>query len=581
MIFDITIERYVMKIFLQRVAAAMIVFALMIAFVPPAAFAEGSDTGQDRAMSKINELVGLLDGTYFTTDRKKCTSNGSTRCLNTEVVKCSWFEELFGYTVKASQLAYQYRPDGVLGPSGGYSCYGFANFAMWYVFAESNTAIVGSKVTKVSAGKSPKFDYATLSSYARPGDIIRIRDHRYSASSSNGHSVMFVSCDKSGVTVLDSNYVDDNLVKLHTITYSSKYGGRAVSNCSVTITRASNYDTVTGGTTYAGTPEGAEHSKIEFSDVASPTVLHEGEAFGLSGKISSYFLLDSVKCEIIDAGTGEAYDEYTEHLVTKTLDIAKSNINYLIKFGNLPTGTYRMKLTATDIKKTVAEWTSLDFSVVGAEHECVFEISKMTPIENSEESEILCTCLLCGAQKLEIKKPHEVEICPVIIAEDARLFAGESVEISITAGASNLETLEFTLDAPEGFTLSEKAVTVKFEPAADVKKQVIKLLVTVDKSIPPGEYEITPVCDGSFTVPAKITVKQVIVGDMNADGELNAEDSIYLLYHVYFKSDYPIHYPADCDGDGEENSGDAIYLLYHVYFRNDYPLYPEKNTQGE
>jgi hypothetical protein len=66
-----------------------------------------------------------------------------------------------------------------------------------------------------------------------------------------------------------------------------------------------------------------------------------------------------------------------------------------------------------------------------------------------------------------------------------------------------------------------------------------------------------------------------IRGDMDQDGDVDSDDSIYLLYHVLFKGEgYPIIQPADIDGNNKVNVNDAIYLLNSVIFGNtEYPLF--------
>ncbi len=71
------------------------------------------------------------------------------------------------------------------------------------------------------------------------------------------------------------------------------------------------------------------------------------------------------------------------------------------------------------------------------------------------------------------------------------------------------------------------------------------------------------------------TTDEYILGDVNADGIVDNNDAIYLLYHTIFgESDYPVNQPCDFNGDGIVDNNDAIYLLYHTIFGDaDYPLF--------
>lgn len=66
-----------------------------------------------------------------------------------------------------------------------------------------------------------------------------------------------------------------------------------------------------------------------------------------------------------------------------------------------------------------------------------------------------------------------------------------------------------------------------------------------------------------------------IRGDMDQDGDVDSDDSIYLLYYVMFKGvGYPINQPADMDGNNKVNVNDAVYLLNSIIFGStDYPLF--------
>lgn len=65
-----------------------------------------------------------------------------------------------------------------------------------------------------------------------------------------------------------------------------------------------------------------------------------------------------------------------------------------------------------------------------------------------------------------------------------------------------------------------------------------------------------------------------IVGDIDADGTIGANDAIYLLYNIFFgEGSYPLMQDCDFNNDGVKNANDAIYLLYYVFFgQSQYPI---------
>ncbi len=162
------------------------------------------------------EKLGADDGTaYFTVNRKACSSvrkssHGCTNCNVADIVQASWFKNLFGdvnvnyfptHDVNSSRRAYH-----------GKSCFGFACFAQWYLFADSaDEDVIGQRVATI------KFNKANVQKYVLPGDVIRV----------NGHSVVVYSVEEDGIVVVDSNWNTGNqlncVVQKHLIKYTSSY----------------------------------------------------------------------------------------------------------------------------------------------------------------------------------------------------------------------------------------------------------------------------------------------------------------------------------------------------------------------
>jgi hypothetical protein len=77
-----------------------------------------------------------------------------------------------------------------------------------------------------------------------------------------------------------------------------------------------------------------------------------------------------------------------------------------------------------------------------------------------------------------------------------------------------------------------------------------------------------------ITAVYKTSVVEYILGDVDNNKVVDANDAIYLLYHVMLGSEkYPVNQAADYNGDGKTDTNDAIYLLYYVMLGSEkYPL---------
>ncbi len=214
------------KILISMLLCAVMVLGMTPCLsMPSFAYTEPSSVSVDTVSSKANELLSLLggNGSYFTCSKSYCKSpresgHSCSNCLTSNIVTKSWFTNLFG-SVSTSQFPIQYYPNGGEGSRAGYSCHGFANFAMWYIFKTNTSDIVNSKNMGTYNLTSANFD-----TYVWPGDVIR---------TSSGHSMLVLSWNSNNYTVIDSNYTGANCqVHIGTRNYSS--------GTKFTISRASN-----------------------------------------------------------------------------------------------------------------------------------------------------------------------------------------------------------------------------------------------------------------------------------------------------------------------------------------------------
>ena len=187
----------------------------------------GTDVSAASVQTKLDRLRELLVGKYFTVNQQACTHGprGTCKnCKNSNVIATSWFKNLFG-TVSVNNFPEHYNVNGGQFYATAWECAGFAAFAGWYIFADSNS----EKIKVIDANPSNRsFNYSTMQAYAKPGDILRL-DKKSNGQS--GHSVILVSFDSNGITVIDCNYVGRSLVGYHSHIRYSSYNYVAISRC--------------------------------------------------------------------------------------------------------------------------------------------------------------------------------------------------------------------------------------------------------------------------------------------------------------------------------------------------------------
>ncbi len=182
----------------------------------------------DYFLEKI-EKIAQEDGTvYFTVNKQACKvgrgglfGHGNSdnpcsndNCLISNVIKASWFKELFGELNSVGLFprhAYSATGDNY----NGYSCFGFACFLQWYLYADT---IDEEQFGDVRVEEF-KFNKENVKKYAKPGDSIRV----------NGHSFIVYEVQDDGIMAVDCNWDIGNgncAVEKHLVPYDhEKYAG--------------------------------------------------------------------------------------------------------------------------------------------------------------------------------------------------------------------------------------------------------------------------------------------------------------------------------------------------------------------
>ena len=162
---------------------------------------------------RIATLGEMLEGKYFTVNQKGCRvyerGHKCANCLSKTISEQKWFMDMFGSGIDPTrQFPRTYYSNGTTGSRYGWSCYGFAGFAEWYIFKNDNTDVVD-----VTYEGTYSFNYENCSKYIQTGDLLRLNDT---------HSAIAINATEEGLMVLDCNYVGDYncMVSTHLLDYS-------------------------------------------------------------------------------------------------------------------------------------------------------------------------------------------------------------------------------------------------------------------------------------------------------------------------------------------------------------------------
>lgn len=225
----------------RKILSAIITLCMVVTLIPcftgnvNAASAAAID--KTTALSRVTQLQ-QLSGYYFTNNGQRCPNTNDVHHSNSYCTNCnpkavmlnnsnvkSLIKKYKGYNIDSS-FNFSNLPWSATCSD---SCFGFANFAMWYVFSNNKT----DKVS-YSTYKTATFNSRNMHGIAKPGDVIRLND---------SHSAMVISTTSTGVRVIQSNWgtgndYQANRISVDTINYNNSY----YSNKKLIIYRAKNYN---------------------------------------------------------------------------------------------------------------------------------------------------------------------------------------------------------------------------------------------------------------------------------------------------------------------------------------------------
>ena len=220
---------------MKRTVSFLLVLVICCVVFPQTSFAATTprSVNVNEAEEKIYELFNILgDGSYFTVNQKTCcevreSGHGCSNCSLKTIIAQTWFKNKFG-TLSTDLFPKTYYSNTNSWEPSGRSCFAFATFAEWYIYASSNT----DKVTTQCVGTF-KYNYDGVSANIRVGDLIRLQETKGSTS---GHSAIVISYNESGVKVLDCNGTGKNCeVHIRTIKYSSAYNYYVISRATNSV----------------------------------------------------------------------------------------------------------------------------------------------------------------------------------------------------------------------------------------------------------------------------------------------------------------------------------------------------------
>lgn len=175
---------------LKKILPLMLSIVIIVGIVPiasvPVSAATTSNTVETITLStvlnRINDLKSKLNKNFFTVSGNPCIPDKSDlangyhgecrynepgNCKNENVISAEWFENLMGVENIPTSIS---NVPGIGVTSSAWTCAGFANYAVWYLFKTSNTDKIS--VNKVYTDIPVTIENISL---LKPGDGVRTK----------------------------------------------------------------------------------------------------------------------------------------------------------------------------------------------------------------------------------------------------------------------------------------------------------------------------------------------------------------------------------------------------------------------
>ena len=247
----------------------------------------------------------------------------------------------------------------------------------------------------------------------------------------------------------------------------------------------------------------------------------------------------------------------TETVAVTGVELGDTSIN--LTEGN--TQTLVAVVKPADATNQNVTWSSSDPNVATVENGVVTAVApgQATITVTTEDGNKTDTCVVTVSAE-------EVPAETIALDKDtATVYKGKSETLKATLTPSNAtSTITWVSSDTEVATVANGVVT-----AVAVGEATITAFVDADENGVLDDGEVSATC--AVTV---VEAPDELLGDIDGNGSVDANDAIKLFQYSMFPSVYPIEYTGsvDFDKNGSVDSNDAIRLFQYSMFPGIYPI---------